>query len=276
MPTFKPAKKSKHLTKPAKKKSNAGKKSLNTSDNVSAKVFIERLKAMQSDVELEKIRRYFKSGKGEYGEGDVFMGVRMGNLFKLSEEFIEMPSKEIEKLLESPIHEVRAGAVSIMNKQGRSKKTTNAKRKEIYELYLKRHDRINNWDLVDLGATFVIGRYLFDKPRNVLYKLACSKNVWERRTAIVSTSYFIRNKQVDDTFNIAALLVEDEHDLIHKAAGGWIREAGKQARQKLFDFLEQHAASMPRTFLRYAIEHLDKKQKEYYMDLKKTMPLKRV
>ena len=276
MPTSKHAKKLKVATKPAKKKSNAGKKSLNTSDNVSAKVFIERLKAIQSDVELEKIQRYFKSGKGEYGEGDVFMGVRMGNLFKLSEEFIEMPSKEIEKLLESSIHEVRAGAVSIMNKQGRSKKTTDAKRKEIYDLYLKRHDRINNWDLVDLGATFVIGRYLFDKPRNILYKLACSKNVWERRTAIVSTSYFIRNKQVDDTFNIAALLVEDEHDLIHKAAGGWIREAGKQARQKLFDFLEQHAASMPRTFLRYAIEHLDKKQKEYYMDLKKMMPLKRV
>ena len=275
MPTSNPGKKLKRPTKAAKKKSNAG-KSLNTSDNVSAKVFIERLKAIQSDVELEKIQRYFKSGKGEYGEGDVFMGVRMGNLFKLSEEFIEMPSKEIEKLLESPIHEVRAGAVSIMNKQGRSKKTTDAKRKEIYDLYLKRHDRINNWDLVDLGATFVIGRYLFDKPRNILYKLACSKNIWERRTAIVSTSYFIRNKQVDDTFNIAALLVEDEHDLIHKAAGGWIREAGKQARQKLFDFLEQHAASMPRTFLRYAIEHLHKKQKEYYMDLKKNMPLKRV
>jgi len=276
MRTSKPAEKLKRPTKPATKKASAGKKSLNTSGNVSAKVFIERLKAIQSDVELEKIQRFFKSAKGEYGEGDVFMGVRMGNLFKLSEEFIDMPPKEIEKLLESPIHEVRAGGVSIMNKQGRSKKTTDARRKEIYDLYLKRHDRINNWDLVDLGATFVIGRYLIDKPRNILYKLACSKNIWERRTAIVSTSYFIRNKQVDDTFNIAALLVDDEHDLIHKAAGGWIREAGKQARQKLFDFLEQHAASMPRTFLRYAIEHLDKKQKEYYMDLKKSMPLKRV
>ena len=241
-----------------------------------AKRFIERLKALQSRVELEKIQRYFKSGEGEYGEGDIFMGVRMGSLFKLSEEFIEMPPKEIEKLLESPIHEVRAGAVSIMNKQGRNKKTTDSRRKELYDLYLRRHDRINNWDLVDLGATFIIGRYLFDKPRNILYKLACSKDVWERRTAIVSTSYFIRNKQVDDTFNIAELLVDDEHDLIHKAAGGWIREAGKQARQKLFDFLEKHAASLPRTFLRYAIEHLDKKQKEYYMDMKKSMPLKRI
>ena len=245
------------------------------SANVTAKQFIERLKALQSPKELEKIQRYFKSGEGEYGEGDVFMGVRMGSLFKLSEEFIDMPPMEIEKLLESPIHEVRAGAVSIMNKQGRNKKTTESRRKELYDLYLQRHDRINNWDLVDLGATFVIGRYLFDKPRKVLYKLACSKDVWERRTAIVSTSYFIRNKQVDDTFNIAELLVDDEHDLIHKAAGGWIREAGKQARQKLFDFLEKHAASLPRTFLRYAIEHLDKKQKDYYMDMKKSMPLKR-
>ena len=103
------------------------------------------------------------------------MGVRMGSLFKLSEDFIDMPPNEIEKLLESPIHEVRAGAVSIMNKQGRSKKTSEIRRKELYDLYLQRHDRINNWDLVDLGAAFVVGRYLFDKPRNILYKLATSK-----------------------------------------------------------------------------------------------------
>ena len=276
MPASKPTKKINRVAKSATKKSKTGDKAPTRSANVTAKQFIERLKALQSPKELEKIQRYFKSGEGEYGEGDVFMGVRMGSLFKLSEEFIEMTPMEIEKLLESPIHEVRAGAVSIMNKQARSKKTTESRRKELYDLYLQRHDRINNWDLVDLGATFVIGRYLFDKPRKVLYKLACSKDVWERRTAIVSTSYFIRNKQVDDTFNIAELLVDDEHDLIHKAAGGWIREAGKQARQKLFDFLEKHAASLPRTFLRYAIEHLDKKQKDYYMDMKKSMPLKRI
>ena len=270
MPSVKPVKKSKH---PAQKSRTT---SVSDPSGLTAKRFIERLRALQSDIELEKIQRYFKSGKGEYGEGDKFMGVRMGSLFKLSEDFIDMPPNEIEKLLESPIHEVRAGAVSIMNKQGRSKKTSEIRRKELYDLYLQRHDRINNWDLVDLGAAFVVGRYLFDKPRNILYKLATSKNVWERRTAIVSTSYFIRNKQVDDSFKIAAMLVDDEHDLIHKAAGGWIREAGKQAPQKLFDFLEQHAASMPRTFLRYAIEHLDKKQKEYFMDLKKSVPSKRI
>jgi 3-methyladenine DNA glycosylase AlkD len=241
---------------------------------MNAKHFVEKLKAQQSPIELEKIQRYFKSGKGDYGEGDVFIGVRMRNLFKLSEEFIEMPAGEIEKLLESQIHEVRAGAVSIMNKKARLKKTSVPQRKELFDLYIKRHDRINNWDLVDLGAEHVVGRYLFDKPRKILYKLAHSKNIWERRTAIVSTSYFIKHKQTDDTFKIAELLLSDEQDLIHKAAGGWIREAGKVDREKLLSFLDIHAATMPRTFLRYAIEHLDKKQKEHYMGLKKSSPEK--
>jgi 3-methyladenine DNA glycosylase AlkD len=241
-----------------------------------ATAFVERLKAHQSSTELEKIQRYFKSGEGAYGEGDIFMGVRMGTLFKLSEEFIEMAPEEIEKLLESPIHEIRAGAVSIMNKQGRNKKTTEERRKALFELYIDRHERINNWDLVDLGAAHVIGRYLFDKPRKILYKLARSKNVWERRTSIVSTSYFLTNGQVEDTFSIAELLIKDEHDLIHKAAGGWIRQAGKTDRKRLLDFLDKYAATLPRTFLRYAIEHLDQKQKAFYMSLKdSTLPIRK-
>ena len=134
MPTAKSPKKIKRAVKRAAKKTKIDKR-LGSPAEVTAKRFIERLKALQSPVELEKIQRYFKSGEGEYGEGDVFMGVRMGNLFKLSEEFIEMSPKEIEKLLESPIHEVRAGAVSIMNKQGRNKKTTDSRRKELYDLY---------------------------------------------------------------------------------------------------------------------------------------------
>jgi 3-methyladenine DNA glycosylase AlkD len=271
MPAVKSVKKPKASGKTATKKKKVVAAPIGTPEAIDAKRFIERLKALQSARELEKIQRYFKSEKGEYGEGDIFMGVRMGSLFKLSEEFIDMAPKEIEKLLESPVHEVRAGAVSIMNKKGRNKKTTDAERKELYDLYIRRHDRINNWDLVDLGAAFVIGRYLFDKPRKILYKLACSKNIWERRTAIVSTSYFIRNKQLDDTFEIAALLVEDEHDLIHKAAGGWVREAGKQDKKKLLAFLDRHAATMPRTFLRYAIEHFDRKLKDYYMGLKNSI-----
>jgi DNA alkylation repair enzyme len=231
--------------------------------------FIKKLKTYRSPEELKKIQGYFKTGAGEYGEGDEFMGVRMGQIFALAKEFIEMPPDEIEKLLESPIHEVRVGAVSIMDWQARSKKTHEERRKELFDLYIRRHDRINNWDLVDRSAPYVVGGYLFDKPRDVLYKLARSENVWERRTAIVSTYYFIRAGDVADTFKIAEMLLNDDHDLIHKATGGWLREAGKKDPQKLLGFLDKYAGAMPRTALRYAIEHLDKKQRDHYMGLKK-------
>ena len=234
-----------------------------------AERFIKRLKAHRSPDELKKIQRYFKSGDGEYGEGDKFIGVRMGQVFALAKEFIEMPPREIEKLLESPIHEVRVGAVSIMDWQARNKKTPEARRKELFDLYMRRHDRINNWDLVDRSAPYVVGGYLFEKPRDVLYKLARSKNIWERRTAIVSTYYFVRQGDVADTFEIAEILLQDDQDLIHKATGGWLREAGKKDRKRLLGFLDKHAATMPRTALRYAIERLDKKQRDHYLNLKK-------
>lgn len=236
---------------------------------LTARRFIERLKAHQSAEELRKIQRYFKSGEGQYGEGDLFLGVRMGQVFALAREFIDLPPAEIEKLLESRYHEVRAGALSIMDKQARAGKTAADRRKELFDLYLRRIDRINNWDLVDVSAPYVVGGYLFDKPRDILYRLARSRNIWERRTAIVSTYYFIRNGQVDDTFRIAELLVDDEEDLIHKATGGWVREAGKKDRPRLLRFLDQHAATMPRTALRYAIEHLDRKQRDHYLGLRK-------
>jgi len=235
---------------------------------MTAKQFVKKLEALRSATELKKIQRYFKSGEGEYGEGDEFMGVRMGQIFALAKEFMEMPPNEIAKLLESPIHEVRVGAVSIMDWQARSKKISAERRKELFDLYIERHDRINNWDLVDRSAPYVVGGYLFDKPRAILYKLAASKNMWERRTAIVSTFYFIRKGEIDDTFKIAGMLLNDKEDLIHKAAGGWLREVGKQDRLKLLRFLDQHAATMPRTMLRYAIEHLDRKQRELYMSMK--------
>jgi 3-methyladenine DNA glycosylase AlkD len=238
--------------------------------DLSAENFIERLKTYSSAEELQKLRRYFKTGKGDYGEGDTFAGVRMGQVFALAKEFIELPPAEIEKLLESPLHEVRAGALSIMDKQARRRKTPENRRRELFELYLKRTDRINNWDLVDVAAPSVVGGYLFDKPRDILYKMARSNSLWERRTAIVATYYFIRQGDVADTFKIAEVLLGDREDLIHKAAGGWVREAGKRDSRKLLDFLDRYAASMPRTMLRYAIEHLDKKQREFYLSLKKT------
>jgi len=238
--------------------------------DLNAENFIEKLKTYSSAEDLQKIQRYFKSGKGEYGEGDTFVGVRMGQVYALAKEFIEMAPAEIEKLLESPLHEVRAGAMSIMDKQARRRKTPENGRRELFELYLKRTDRINNWDLVDVAAPHVVGGYLFDKPRDVLYKMARSASLWERRTAIVATFYFIRQGDIADTFKIAEVLLGDKEDLIHKAAGGWVREAGKRDTQKLIDFLDKYAVTMPRTMLRYAIEHLDKKQREYYLSLKKT------
>lgn len=218
--------------------------------NVTAEQFIEKLNQL---------------GSAE----DEFNDVGMGQVFALAKEFIDMPPAQIEKLLESPIHKVRAGAVSIMDWQARSKKASAERRKELFDLYIKRHDRINGWDLVDRSAPYVVGGYLFDKPRDVLYKLARSKNMWERRTAIVSTYYFIRKGDLDDTFKIAEILVHDDQDLVQKAVGGWVREAGKKDRKKLLSFLDKYAATMPRTILRYAVEHLDKKQKEHYMGLKK-------
>jgi len=255
--------KKKGIPLPAKdNKSLAGKE-------LSAKRFIERLKLLQSDEELKKIQRYFKSGEGQYGEGDKFMGVKMGQLFTLAKEFEGMPVGEIEKLLENPVHEVRAGAVSIMDKESRNKKTTESRRKEFYDLYMKRHDRINNWDLVDLGCLYMTGSYLFDKPRAVLYKLAKSKNIWERRTAILSTCYFLRQGDLDDTFKIAEILVNDKEDLVHKATGWMLRFAGDKNQKRLVAFLDKYAATMPRTLLRYSIEKFDKKKREYYMTLKK-------
>lgn len=230
--------------------------------------FITALKKLSSPAEQKKLQGYFKSGKGEYGEGDVFIGVRMGHLFNLAKEHIDMPVAELEKLLESPIHEARAGALSIMDKDSRRNKIPETRRKELYDLYMRRHDRINNWDLVDVSAIYVVGRYLFDKPRKILYKLARSKNMWERRTAIVSTAYFLKQGENEDTFAIAEILVKDKEDLIHKATGGWIRQAGKGDLAGLLKFLDKHAATMPRTMLRYAIEHLDVKQKKHYMEMK--------
>jgi hypothetical protein len=234
------------------------------SANINAEQFVKKLKTYSSPVEQKKYQRYFK-----FDEDNVFIGVRMGQVFALAKEFIDMPPDEIEKLLESPIHEVRVGAVSIMDWLARSKKTSEERRKELFDLYIRRHDRINNWDLVDRSAPYVVGGYLADKPRKILHKLGRSKNMWERRTAIVSTGYFIRQGDVADTFKIAEILLKDDEDLIHKATGWMLRAAGGTDRQKLLSFLDKYAATMPRTALRYAIEHLDKEQREHYLSMKK-------
>jgi 3-methyladenine DNA glycosylase AlkD len=165
-----------------------------------------------------------------------------------------MPPAEIERLMESDIHEARAGALRLMADQYRLKTTTTERKSELYALYLRRHDRINNWDLVDLAAWWVVGSYLVDKPRDVLHRLATSSVIWERRTAILATMPFIKRRQFADTFAICEVLMADKEDLIHKACGTMLRVVGDEDTPALLAFIEKHAGAMPRTMLRYAIE----------------------
>ena len=230
-----------------------------------ARAFTERLLALQDDEELRKIQRYFKSEAGEYGHGDTFIGVRMGSIFALAKEFApDMPVKDIETLLDNDIHESRVGALSIMAKQYPLKTTTDERRKELYDLYLRRHDRINNWDLVDLAAWHVVGPWLVDRPRGVLHKLAKSKNMWKRRTAILATYSFIRRGEFDDTLKIATTLLKDPENLIHKAVGWMLRAIGDKDRAVLDSFLDEHAGRMPRAMLSNAIEKFSPPDKARY------------
>jgi 3-methyladenine DNA glycosylase AlkD len=225
--------------------------------------FLRKLKALRSSAVAKSHHHLASDGE------DAILGVRMGRVFALAKEFMAMPLDEVEKMLESPIHEMRVGAVSIMDFQARNRKTDEKRRKELFDLYIRRHDRINTWDLVDRSAPYVVGSYLIDKPRRILYKMARSKRMPERRTAIVSTLYFIGKGDVEDAFKLAETMLYDQEDLIRKANGWVLRSAGDQDREQLLSFLEQYAASMPRTTLRYATEHLDKEQRNRFLNLKK-------
>jgi hypothetical protein len=191
--------------------------------------------------------------------------IPMGQIFQLAKDFAGASLEDIEVLLGSPGHPKKVAAVSIMDFQARQKATPARRRQELYELYLRRHDRIDSWDLVDRAAPHVVGGYLWDKPREPLYRLAGSPHWYERRTSIVSTWFFIRRGDVDDTFRIAEILANDPHDLVQKAVGGWIREAGKRDERRLRDYLDRNAATMPRTALRYAIEHLPPDVRDHYL-----------
>lgn len=229
---------------------------------MNAKNFIETLKSLQSDKEYKKISRYFDAD----GKNNQIIGVRMKNIFDLAKENTEMPLGEVEKLLESPFYEARMGAMSILDFKARKKDITEADHKKLFDLYLKRHDRINTWDFVDRAAPRVIGKYLYDfnKPRDILYELAKADNPWKRRTAIYSSAWFLKNGELDDTFRIAEMLLQDNHEFVQKGVGTWLRHAGKRDEQKLLDFLEKHAIKMPRTMLNVAIEKMDKEQKKYF------------
>ena len=192
----------------------------------------------------------------------------MRELFASAKRHQAADPAEIRTLLRDDVENVRLGGICIMDFQARDRKTTPERRRELYDLYMDNHDRIDNWGMVDRAAPYVVGGYLWDKPRQPLYDLAVSRRPMERRTAIVATYYFIRQHDLDDTFRIGQILAHDPDELVQKAVGGWVREAGKQDVYRLRAYLDRNAATMPRTALRYAIEHLDAKERRRYMDMK--------
>ena len=209
--------------------------------------------------------RFFKTGKGEYGEGDQFIGVTVPNVRTVAKQFKNLPLKDIKSLLYSPIHEERLVALLILVDQ--FQKGNEETRRTIFDFYLSHTKQVNNWDLVDLTAPYIVSKYLLDKPRGILYKLAKSRNLWERRIAIMGTFAFItKNKEYEDTFKIAEILLHDKHDLIHKAVGWMLREVGKRiSRGKEEEFLKKHYKTMPRTMLRYAIEKFPEDKRKAYL-----------
>lgn len=211
-----------------------------------------KLKALSSPEAAKLAARFFKTGPGQYGEGDTFIGIKVPTLRTISREFRAMPLPEIELLLQSPIHEERQLALFILVLQ--VAKCDDSQRKTSFDFYLKNTPFINNWDLVDCSAPQVVGGFLMDKPRKPLMELARSDRLWERRIAIVSTQHFIRHGDLGDTLTISRMLLKDKEDLIHKATGWMLREVGKKDQLILEAFLDQHGTAMPRTTLRYAIE----------------------
>ncbi len=212
------------------------------------------------------LQRFFKTGVGEYGEGDKFIGVKTPVLRQIARKYKNISLEDTVKLLHSPIHEERLlSLIFLVNKY---KKFDPVKQEEIYKIYLSNTKYINNWDLVDVTAMHIVGAYLKDKSRKPLYMLAQSKSLWERRIAIIATFHFIKNDEFDETLKIAKILLTDTEDLIHKAVGWMLREVGKRDIKKEEIFLKQYYNFMPRTMLRYAIEKFPKELRQYYLTLK--------
>lgn len=217
--------------------------------------------ASRSNEEKKAIlTRFFKTGKGQYGEGDIFLGVTVPNIRDVAKEFNNVSFDIIKELIDSPWHEMRMCALLIL--VNNSKKSVS---KETFDFYLSQTNHINNWDLVDLSAPQIIGRYLLDKKRDVLYKLAESDLLWDNRIAIVSTLTFIRNNDLDDTYKLSLKMMNHKHDLMHKAIGWMLREAGKRDVKRLYNFVKKHKNIMPRTMLRYSIEKFDKEIRKELM-----------
>ena len=227
------------------------------------KTITNELQALSDAEKREIFPKFFKAGKGEYGEGDRFLGVTVPNIRAIAKLHKDISIEEIRDLIQSEWHEVRLCALIIMVEK--SKKKDEALRKELFNLYLSQTKRINNWDLVDLSCRFIIGEYLLDKSRNILYQLAQSPLLWDNRIAIVSTYAFIRKGQLEDTYALSDLMMQHSRDLMHKAIGWMLREAGKRDSERLYDYVMSHRADMPRTMLRYAIEKFSPKERAILM-----------
>lgn len=209
------------------------------------------------------LSRFFKTGRGQYGEGDIFLGVTVPEIRKVAKQFKEVAFSKIQELLDDKIHECRlAGLLILVEKY---EKAEQDEKEKIFKLYLKNYKNINNWDLVDLSAPKIVGDYLINKDRKILYDLVASDHLWKKRIAILATFTFIKEKQLNDTFKISKILLNDKHDLIQKAVGWMLREAGKRDKEKEIEFLEKYASKMPRTMLRYAIEKFSELERKHFL-----------
>jgi 3-methyladenine DNA glycosylase AlkD len=224
---------------------------------------VNDLNKLKNSEKAKLLQRFFKTGKGEYGEGDIFLGIIVPKQREIAKKYIDMDFKDLQKLLSSKIHEYRLVALLIMVQK--YKKANKEEKKKIFNFYLKNSKNINNWDLVDLSAPRIVGEYLLDRDRKILYKLSKSKNVWEKRIAVLATFMFIKNNQFKDSLVISKMLLNDKHDLIHKAIGWMLREIGKKNQKVEEKFLMKYYKSMPRTMLRYAIERFPENRRKFYL-----------
>ena len=225
------------------------------------KSLIKDIKSLENPEHAKLLQRYFKTGKGEYGEGDIFLGIKMGEQRRLVKKYWNLNFSEIQKLLDSKIHEYRSiGFLILVEKFQKSEN-----KKKIFDFYLKNAHRANNWDLVDCSAHKIVGKFLLNKKRDILYKLVKSNNLWEKRISIISTFAFIDNKELEDSLKLGKILLNDSHDLIHKAVGWVLREVGKKDQKVLENFLKTHYEKIPRTTLRYAIEKFEEKKRKKFL-----------
>lgn len=228
---------------------------------------LHQLDSLKNPAKAKDFSWFFKTGPGQYGEGDQFLGIMTNPLREVISQFwSELTLADIETLLNNPYHECRSIAVSVLCRQ--FAKADLPQQQKIYDFYLTHTNRINNWDLVDISAPNIVGQYLLDKDRKILYQLAKSDLLWDRRISIISTLTFIRNNQFTDTLEISKLLFNDQQDLMHKAVGWMLREVGKRDQKVLTDFLDKYCLKMPRTALRYSIERFSSDLRQYYLKLK--------